>query len=231
MTESFCSIAAFVPMKGHSERVPGKNLRPLAGRPLYHWIIDSLLQVERITTVAIDTDSEAIAEDVQRNFSEVSITWRPEDLRGDCVPMHDVLANAVTQVEERLIIQTHSTNPLLRPGTIRRAIEAFDSTDDHDSLFTVTPLQTRLFWEDGRPINHDPGELLRTQDLPVVYEENSCLYLFPREVIERTGRRIGSNPMLCPIAAEEAIDIDVEFDFRLAERMIEILSIERPAHA
>lgn len=210
-------IAAFVPMKGHSERVPGKNVRLLAGRPLYHWIVETLSRVKGITTVAIDTDSELIAKDVDTNFPHVQIIWRPERLRGDLVPMHDILRHDVGQVREDLFLQTHSTNPLLRAATIREALEAFVASDEHDSLFTVTTLQTRLYWSDGQPVNHDPSELLRTQDLPPVYEENSCLYLFSRDTIEGTGRRIGKNPLLHPIPREEAIDIDEEFDFLLAD--------------
>jgi CMP-N-acetylneuraminic acid synthetase len=89
--------------------------------------------------------------------------------------------------------------------------------DAHDSLFSVTPLQTRLYWPDGRAINHDPEILLRTQDLPPVYEENSCLYLFTREVLASGGTRIGRRPILFEMDPEEATDIDVEHDFRMAE--------------
>lgn len=210
-------IAAFVPMKGHSERVPGKNIRLLAGRPLYHWIVETLLEVDRVTTVVIDTDSDEIAGDVTANFPSVRVLERPHELRGDFVPMHEILRYDASQVEEDLLLQTHSTNPLLRPETVDAALDAYLASDDHDSLFTVTAWHTRLFWPDGSPVNHDPSELLRTQDLPPVYEENSCLYVFPRGVIERTGLRMGDQPLLFPIDAEEAVDIDEEIDFLVAD--------------
>lgn len=222
-------IAAFVPMKGHSERVPGKNIRPLAGRPLYHWIVETLLAVEQVTTIAIDTDSDTIAEDVGDHFPAVQIIWRPEELRGDFVPMHDVLRHDVNQVEESVYLQTHSTNPLLQADTVRRAIETFEDASDHDSLFTVTQWQTRLYWQDGRPVNHDPSQLLRTQDLPPVLEENSCLYLFTQKVIESTGQRIGKRPLLFPVSREEAVDIDEEFDFVVADCLVRRALGEAPA--
>ena len=116
-----------------------------------------------------------------------------------------------------LYLQTHSTNPLLRSTTISSAIRMFlAARDRHDSLFGVTRLQTRLWSADGMPLNHDPAVLLRTQDLPPVFEENSCLYLFTRDLLEERGTRIGSRPLLFEIPPDEAWDIDEEIDFEVA---------------
>lgn len=213
-------FAAFVPMKGHSERVPDKNIRPLAGRPLYQWVVDALRQVDAVSTILIDTDSERIADDVEATYGDVTVAWRPGELRGDYVAMHDILAHDATLVEEHHLLQTHATNPLLTAATISGAIDAFVQQDEHDSLFTVTPLQTRLYWPDGRPVNHDPTELKRTQDLDPVYEENSNLYLFTQDVIRATGQRVGATPMLFPMDAREAVDIDVQLDFTIADLLV-----------
>lgn len=215
------SFAAFVPMKGHSERVPGKNIREFAGRPLYHWVVSALLDVEGVSTVLVDTDSDEIADDVSTHFPAVRVVWRPEDLRGDFVAMHDILRYDVTQVREDFLLQTHSTNPLLKAETIGQALQAFLSDDASDSLYAVTPLQTRLYWPDGRPINHDPAELKRTQDLDPVYEENSNLYVFTRDAIDRTGQRVGTRPQMFPMDPMEAVDIDEEFDFVIAEMLMQ----------
>ncbi|NBD33148.1 MAG: acylneuraminate cytidylyltransferase family protein, partial [Cyanobacteria bacterium] len=88
---------------------------------------------------------------------------------------------------------------------------------EHDSLFSVTKLQTRLYDEGGNAINHDPDVLLRTQDLPPVYEENSNLYLFSAKVLQERKNRIGKKPLLFEIERDEAWDIDEEIDFRIAE--------------
>jgi CMP-N-acetylneuraminic acid synthetase len=115
-------------------------------------------------------------------------------------------------------LQTHSTNPLLRPATIDRAVaELLGSVPRHDSLFSVTRLQTRLWDAAGQPMNHDPAVLLRTQDLPPVYEENSCLYMFTGKGLRRGGTRIGQRPLLFEIDRDEAWDIDEEIDFEVAE--------------
>lgn len=213
-------IAAFVPMRHSSERVKGKNYRPLGGKPLFHHIVGSLLAVPQIDVVAIDTDSPLIAEDARAAFPEVQIINRPEHLLGGEVPMNDVLLHDVNQVEADLYVQTHSTNPLLRTETITQALEDFlAARDQYDSLFTVTPLQTRLWTPDGQAINHDPAVLLRTQDLPPVMEENSCLYVFEADTLRRRGNRIGEKPLLYPLTPAEAWDIDEEIDWTVVEAL------------
>ncbi len=213
-------IVAFVPMRHSSERVKGKNYRPLGGRPLFHHIVQSLLDCPRISEVVIDTDSDLITEDAKRAFPEIRVIPRPERLYGGDVPMNEVLLYDVSQVAADLYVQTHSTNPLLRTETITEALDAFLSNrDTYDSLFTVTPLQTRLWWPDGRAVNHNPEVLLRTQDLPPVYEENSCLYAFTRETLEKRGNRIGATPLMYELDPAEAWDIDEEVDWTVVEAL------------
>jgi CMP-N-acetylneuraminic acid synthetase len=164
----------------------------------------------------IDTDSEQITADTEESFPSVTVLARPEALLGGDVPMNAILAHDVQQVPGDLYLQTHSTNPLLSASTVDRAIEAFlASLDSHDSLFSVTALQTRLWTSDGRALNHDPQVLLRTQDLEPVYEENSCLYLFDAATLLRTGNRIGERPLLFVIDPHEALDIDDEHDWNV----------------
>ena len=213
-------LVALVPMRHDSERVPGKNSRPMAGKPLYRYIIETLLACPEIDRVVIDTDSPVVREDAAAAFPSVLVLERPEHLRDGSIPMNDVLLNDVRQVEARLYLQTHSTNPLLSAATIRRAIAELRGSATHDSLFTVTRIQARLWSAAGQPLNHDPAKLLRTQDLEPVYLENSCAYLFTRELLEDRGTRIGARPLLFEVDRDEALDIDEEQDFRLVEAML-----------
>jgi len=211
-------LAALVPMRHHSQRVPGKNYRPLAGKPLFQHILETLQAVPEIDTVMVDTDSEPVMDGVRRLFPNVKLIQRPEHLRADDVPMNDILLYDTAQVQADFYLQTHSTNPLLKAETISRGIKSFlNDYPKYDSLFSVTRLQTRLYWQDGRAINHNPLELLQTQDLPPVYEENSCVYLFTRENMERKKHRIGDKPFMFEIDADEAWDIDEELDFEIAD--------------
>ena len=211
-------IAALVPMRHSSERVPGKNYRDFAGKPLFFHVVESLLGCRSISNVIIDTDSPVIIELTQKHFPDVIVQERPEHLRDGSIPMNDVLLNAISKVPADFYLQTHSTNPILRSETIETAIQKFLSLYPmYDSLFTVTRRNVR-FWDVlARPINHNQNILLRTQDLPPVYEENSCLYLFTKEILLEKHNRIGNRPFLFEIPEIEAQDIDVELNFKVAE--------------
>lgn len=211
------AVVAIVPMRHHSERVPGKNYRPFAGRPLYHRILEVLSNSRFLGRIVVDTDSPRIKRGVRKAFPDITVIDRPEDLRGGKVSMNDVLCNVVHQVPVQLYMQTHATSPLVTTATVDRAIDCFLNQNEHDSLFSVTRLQTRLYDQDGEAMNHDPNNLIRTQDLPPVYEENSAFYVFPRDCIMSTGRRIGRNPLMFEISPVEATDIDEEMDFKIAE--------------
>jgi CMP-N-acetylneuraminic acid synthetase len=211
-------IAAIVPMRHSSERVPGKNYRDFAGKPLYHYVIESLLACKAITQVVIDTDSPVILEDAAARFPGVTLMERPAHLRAGEIPMNDVLLNTINQLDAGFFLQTHSTNPLLSAASVQKGVDIFlENYPVYDSLFAVTRLQTRLWDELARAVNHNPNILLRTQDLPPIFEENSCMYIFSKEILMRKHNRIGDRPYLLEIPKEEAQDIDVELDFRIAE--------------
>ena len=211
-------VTALLPMKDNSQRVPNKNIRLFDGKPLFFHIIETLSDCKSIGSVLINTDSVRIAE-LAKTFSKVRIIQRPQDICGDTVPMNSIINHDLAFAETEHILQTHATNPLLSPASVERAIDMyFSGLDVYDSLFTVTKRQTRFYWQDGTPVNHSPKELLQTQDLPALYEENSCLYVFSQNGFRAAGnRRIGNTPQMFPLNALEAIDIDEEEDFVLAE--------------
>ena len=214
-------LVAFVPMRHHSQRVPGKNYRLLAGKPLFHHIVETLLAVPEIAEILVDTDSEPVMDGLRQHFPQVTALPRPEHLRADDIPMNDILIHDTAQVQADFYLQTHSTNPLLQPETISRAIQSLMTNyPTYDSLFSVTRLQTRLYDQHGVAINHDPMVLIQTQDLPPVYEENSCLYIFTRENLIKRHHRIGEKPLMFEIAAAEAWDIDEELDFAITDFLL-----------
>ena len=219
-------VTALLPMKGHSERVPNKNMRLFAGRSLYHCVAKVLQESDYIESIIVNTDSDIIAEDATKHFSKVKIHVRPKNIRGDMVPMNDVIAYDLENADGENFLQSHSTNPLLKKETLERGIEDyFLSLNKYDSIFSVTRLQTRLYWSSGKPVNHNPEELIRTQDLSPVYEENSNFYIFSKTSFKRAGnRRIGLSPKMFVMDKIEAIDIDEESDFKIAESLYMIES-------
>lgn len=207
-------------MRHNSERVPGKNYRPLAGRPLFHHIVSTLLDVPAVDEVVIDTDSDAILDDARSHFPDLTLLRRPEHLSDGTTPMNDVLLNVAEQVSADVLVQTHSTNPFLAAATIGGAVDRYlTGPSDLTSVFGVTRMQARLWSSEGAPVNHDPAVLLRTQDLEPLYVENSCFYVFAPEMLRSTGNRLGSNPLMYEVPALEAVDIDEESDFALASAL------------
>lgn len=207
-------------MRDQSERVPGKNFRSFAGEPLYRRVCQALLACDLINEVVINTDSQRIAADARALSDRIRIIERPEHLRDGSIPMNEILMHDIGQVSADFYLQTHSTNPLLQTATIRRGLEqllaAFPA---HDSLFAVTPLNARLWDPLTRPINHNPAILLRTQDLPPVFVENSCMYVFTADTLKQRRNRIGERPLMFPIRLPEAWDIDEEVDFEFTETL------------
>lgn len=215
------TITALVPMRHHSQRVPGKNYRDLDGKPLYQYIIETLLAVPEITQVLVDTDSTPIIDGLAKNFPQVKVVIRPEHLRADTIPMNEILTYDTSLVESDYFLQTHSTNPLLTTKTLSDGIKQFlNSYPAYDSMFSVTRLQTRLWDSLTRAINHNPAILLQTQDLPPVYEENSCFYMFTRAKLIERRNRLGDRPLMIEIPRLEAVDIDEETDFEIADIMM-----------
>jgi len=207
-------------MKGTSERVPNKNMKSFDGAPLYHAIMKSLLNSKYIDKVVINTDSDVIAKDAKKNFGDkVLIIERPESIQGGDVSMNIIIDYDLNQLEGEHFLQTHSTNPLLRTETIDKAVESyFKNLDKYDSLFGVTKVQTRFYDKDANPVNHNPQELLRTQDLEPLYEENSNFYIFSKDSFLKAGKkRIGLKPQIFEVNKLEAVDIDEPEDFKLAE--------------
>jgi CMP-N-acetylneuraminic acid synthetase len=229
--EQFKEIVALVPMRHHSQRVPGKNYRLLAGKPLFHHILITLRRCSEISRIAVDTDSPPVMDGIRQHFPDVMIIERPKHLCADDISMNEILLFDTSQVKADLYLQTHSTNPLLRSQTISDAIRTLaENYPQYDSMFSVTRLQTRLWDANGRPLNHDPDILLQTQDLPPVYEENSCFYLFTAPNLRARRNRLGQHPFMYEIDADEAWDIDEALDFLITDTLLSNRSLDNQSN-
>ncbi|MCP9773647.1 acylneuraminate cytidylyltransferase family protein [Synechococcus sp. Tobar12-5m-g] len=209
-------------MKAHSARVRGKNFRDFCGKPLFRWILDTLLSLQEIDEVIINTDArDILASHGLVDSERVIIRDRRPEICGDFVSMNLVLADDIANVDADIFLMTHTTNPLLKAESVRGALEAFYGAHAEgraDSLFTVDKIQTRLYHADCSPVNHDPDNLIRTQDLEPWFEENSNLYIFTLESFAKANSRIGQQPMMFESAKFESLDIDTpaDWDFALA---------------
>ncbi|WP_375202122.1 acylneuraminate cytidylyltransferase family protein [Hyphococcus sp.] len=220
-------LTALLPMKAHSARVTSKNFRDIAGKPLFRWVLDEMAASPAIDKIVINTDARAILADNGLKDGDydgkVMIRDRKPEICGDFVSMNLVLGDDIENVASDYYLMTHTTNPLLSRATIEKLIEEFLSAEKQnraDSLFTVNRHQTRFYAPEGAPINHDPANLIRTQDLPPYLEENSVCYLFTGKSFAKTGARIGEKPILFETPRLESVDIDEPSDWFMAESLL-----------
>jgi CMP-N-acetylneuraminic acid synthetase len=159
-----------------------------------------------------------------RDQNRILIRDRKEDLCGDLVSMNLIIEDDIAAVDADLYIMTHTTNPLISPTTIRAGLERLANDGLHDSLFTVNQIQTRFYRSDGSAVNHDPNNLIRTQDLEPWFEENSCLYYFTRESFAKNSARIGTRPLMMETPPLESLDIDEPHDWALVSALVSLTS-------
>jgi len=218
-------VVALMPMKANSERVRGKNFRDFGGKPLFCWMLDTLKSVSAIDAVVINTDArEILAENGLVDGDRVIIRDRKVEICGDFVSMNVIIDDDIHNIDADIYLMTHTTNPLLSKNSVEAAISQFENalkSGEADSLFTVNKVQERFYDADVNALNHEPNNLIRTQDLQPWYQENSNLYLFTKESFSRTKARIGIKPMMLETAPFESTDIDTPDDWDLAEVMVE----------
>lgn len=219
---------ALLPLKANSERVVGKNYRDFCGKPLFHWVLDTLLSIEAIDCVVINTDAPDLCLRTGLEQSErLVLRKRKPELCGDEVSMNKIIADDIDNVPADVYLMTHATNPLISHRTIVEALSTFELGKKKgvlDSLFTVNKVQTRFYKGDGTPVNHDPDNLIPTQDIEPWYEENSNLYIFTHDSFLSSSSRIGLRPELYATPALESVDIDTPEDWEFAEAAHSYLS-------
>ncbi len=208
--------------------MPRKNFKNLQGKPLYQWILDELLTLSFVQEVVINTDAQTELRSCGLEpGGAVTIRERRPELCGDEVSMNRIIEDDLSAYPDNdHFLMTHTTNPLLTRQTLERAwAEYREGVDDGlaDSLFSVNRFQTRFYRANGTAVNHDPDNLIPTQDLEPWYEENSCLYIFNQDSFRKTRARIGAQPRLFETPPLESIDIDEFRDWALAEALIQYL--------
>ena len=215
-------ITALLPMKANSERVPNKNFKLIGGKPLYYWILENLIALEVIDRVIINTDADQGLFSHFMGNKKLLIRSRKPSLCGDLVSMNKIIEDDILSDDNKIFLMTHTTNPLISKKTLSNAIDIFLNRDKNqfDSLYSATKFQGRFYYEGSIAINHNPNELLRTQDLPPVYLENSCLYLFEKNIFLDTKTRIGKMPILFETPQLESVDIDTQDEWYLANLLV-----------
>lgn len=222
-------ISALVPMKGHSERVPSKNIRLLGGVPLFYHVLRSLQSAKKVDEILVDTDSDKIKGLLTKDFPGIIVIDRPPELLGTKVPMTPIIAYDLKFASNKYFLQTHVTSPFIKPETFDAAVNAyFDGTaKGFDSVLGVNRYQTRFYDHNRKPLNHNPDVMVPSQDMPYIYEDNSSFYVNSAENFRKYNNRVGKNPMFIEVPKLEAADIDNEEDFAFCEALYEFIEKQK----
>ena len=223
-------ILALITARGGSKRLPGKNIRSLGGKPLIKWSIDVAKEIPEICDILVSTDDVAISE-IARNAG-VLVPWlRPAKLATDTASLVDVSLHALEwyesengKVDGLLLLQP--TSPFRKRDTVLKGIELFRA-HQHRPVLGISSAESHPMWcfqvkgETMRPFINDTGLCLRSQDLPPAYVINGAFYLVAPEYF-RKSRSFYSEDMVPLVIDEpaESIDIDTEWDWKLAEALL-----------
>ena len=220
-------IIAFLPCRRGSERVKAKNTRPFAGIEggLTRIKMEQLLNCPEIDSIVVSTDDITVAEICQNLATEysksVKIFERPAHLATSNASTDDVIKYVPEIITDGVILWTHVTSPFIDSSVYTAAIQAYRENvnlDRYDSLMSVTKLQ-KFIWNANGPINYEREreKWPRTQTLAPLYEVNSAIFLAPIETYMRKHDRVGKKVYLFELTASQAMDIDWEEDFQLAQ--------------
>lgn len=205
-------VVALIPIKLNSKRVPGKNIKKLYdGKPLMSFIQEACLCAKSVDEVYIYCSDDAVIPYV---LPGVNYLKRPVYLDGDDINANDFIREFMKTVDADIYVNAHTTSPFAKASTIDECVDKVAS-GQYDSAFCAESLRT-FMWQDGKPINFNPDNFPRTQDLPLIYGETSIAYVFTKESFLKHNRRLGSKPYVKEVSRIEAIDIDYPEDFAIA---------------
>lgn len=205
-------IVAYIPVKLNNERFPNKNLKCFDdGTPLCHLVFNTLSAVEEIDEIYCYCSNPKIKEYLT---GRVKFLQRSESLDTPETRCGDIIKSFLNDVDTDIVVMSHVTSPFLKSDTVVKCLNAVKK-GAYDSAFTVNKFQDYL-WKNGKPLNFDASNIVRSQDLPVIYKEACDCYVFTRQLFEKHSRRIGFNPFICEVDKIEAIDINYSQDFEIA---------------
>lgn len=207
-------IVALIPIKLNSQRLPHKNILPIAGHPLCWHITKTLTTIKEINDVYVYCSDSKVLDYIP---SEAVFLKRDKKLDLDSVKGFDIYTSFLQLVDADIYVLAHTTSPFIERETIRKAL-LMVMDGKYDSAFSAERIQT-FAWYKNNPINYNLNDVPRTQDMEPIWVETSAFYIFRKDVLSKKHRRIGDKPLIVEVSGLEAIDIDERKDFELAEAL------------
>lgn len=202
---------ALVPIKLNSQRLPHKNILPIAGHPLCWHLCNSLVKAKGIDEVYVYCSDEEVTKYLPEG---AMFKQREKWLDGDTVKGFDIYREFMKEVDADVYVLAHTTSPFIKTESIENALSHI-LNGENDSAFSAERIQT-FAWYKGEPINYDLNDVPRTQDMEPIWVETSAFFMFKKEIFTAHNRRIGFNPYIQEVSGIEAVDIDEKKDYDMA---------------
>lgn len=209
-------ITAIMPMKLNNERLPGKNTKMLGDKPLLQYALDSLKKTKMLDNIYVYCSDESIVPLLPEG---VTFARRPDYLDLPASNFNQIFDCFMESHDADIYVYAHATAPFVTVETMGQCIEAVRS-GAYDSAFCAVKIQDYL-WQDGEPLNFDPTNVPRSQDLKPIYRETSGVYVFTKEAYQAYHRRVGKKPFVKEVSFKEAVDINNPEDFDLAMALLD----------
>ncbi len=214
-------IVALIAVRKGSQRVPNKNIRKFNDTNLLELKINQLKGVKGLCEIIVNSDCEKMLEIARKNG--VTAVERDSYYASSYVNMSEVYKHFAETIEAEHIMYANVTNPLTETENYEEAIRLyFDSLEKFDSLASCHEVKEFL-WENNKPLNYDPKNQPRSQDLPDIVALNFAISIIPRELMIERRNIIGNNPYFYKLDDIRSLDIDTRLDFYLAEKLREVL--------
>ncbi|MBQ8896616.1 MAG: NTP transferase domain-containing protein [Clostridia bacterium] len=210
-------IIAIMPIKLNNERLPGKNVMVLGGKPLLQHQLEAVREANVADEIYVYCSNEAVCEYLPQ---KVEFLKRSQHLDLPTSNFSQIFEAFSNEKPADVYIYVHATAPFISVETIKECVNAVLS-GEFDSAFCAVKIQDFL-WKDGEPLNFDAMNIPRSQDIEPIYRETSGVYVFTNDVFKAYRRRIGKKPYIKEVSFKEAVDINNPEDFKLAEAMVGI---------
>lgn len=204
----------YVTVRLNSKRVPQKSVREVGGIPLIERAIATLNQVDAISDSILYCSDEIIKRYIEPQ-QRYTFIKRSKHLDADDTTFNEVLESIIDDLDTDFIVFLSCTSPFIKAATIQNMIYQIENSG-YDSAFAATEAKT-FCWFNNKPLNYNPSNVPRTQDIEPVIIEASSLYIFQKKLFNKNKRRIGFNPYIKIVDAFEGWDIDTPDDLKMAE--------------
>ncbi len=211
------SLLGIIPVKGNSERVPKKNVRPFADTTLLDLKLKQVQELKQFDDIVVSSEDPEVLK--RAKALGYGIHERDPYYSTGSVPMSEVYTYLANAFKHDTVMWIQVTNPLAGADVYREGLEKYQAmSDQHDCLLSVQEIKEYIYFN-NQPLNFKPNPWPRSQDLKGTYALNFVVNILPRKSLAEWGSLVGSRPEFMVVDSATAKDIDFMEDFEFCEHL------------